>query len=741
MQAKGNYGTVGTIGSCCGWLWMVWGLLLGSCGLGAGQPELVQGGWFEDEPYQKTNTDHGLRYPGGLDVAIVRELFASVGSEAVFQPVEQSTVVEAVRRGELDFGMGLRVGPEEELPGLVALPYRHERRAVYFFRNRLDLSSLREAEALRGYLLEGSEMLGWNGGRSAVNPWKRLLGKLPRGGEWERFPNARAMVEAMVAGRLDLMIGDPVVMDRLLVEAGASGRIHELLVLPWREPVSLVLAAQQWGAGPVGAVEASIAEMERSGRLDRLHRQHILPAYLSITTGQDWFRILNLLGIVAFCSSGVLLARKERYNLSGALVLATLPAIGGGVLRDLFLGADEVFVLESPVYLLVAIGVVVAAFLLFKAGDWLRGRGRLAGRWQGLWNEDQFSWLLDRLFRFFDAWAVASFTVIGVSVALEAGATPLWLWGPAMAVVTSSGGVVLRDMVRADFNIEMLKQDTFAEVSLLGGMGYTAFLILVPYGTGLALILVATLTLIALLFGLRFWILRRGWLNPLQFGAVHTRPEARLDRFAEREPELWHSLNGYFTEDNQSLTCPVEREDQEDIHNRFLYELDSLREELNAVVAEPLSEGLVERYREYAARLEIASSVESNLFDYCGAALAAPLDEPEAVGELRQLLLESLRALVDFTATAVVSGERMDFEMLESMTGHQQIRFRDLRSEYAARCREEARDEMSVALPFTHKVERIIYLLGDYVRLRLERKARGLGNASNRKRQQEHLGH
>lgn len=705
-------------------------------------PELVRGAWSADAPYQLTETRRGLDYPSGLDVALVRELFRRVGTEAVFERIEKGAVLEAVGSGELDFGMGLRLGEEGdgEREGVTMLPYREERRAVYFRKDQLDLLAVRDAEALQAYLRRGSVVLGWSGRTAAAeNPWERLLGERPGGCRWVRSANAREMVERAVQGRTDLLIGDPVVMDRLLAEAGASNRIHELLVLPWTVPVRLALAEEKWSEEETAELREAIGEMERSGRVEALHREHILPAYLSITTGQNWFAILNIMGIVAFCTSGVLLARKERYNLFGALVLATLPAIGGGVLRDIFLGAEQVFVLETPVYFLVAITVVVVAFLLFKAGDWLGSRGKRAGQWVAAWKEERVGWWLDRLFRFFDAWAVASFTIIGVSVALEAGATPLWLWGPAMAVVTSSGGVVLRDMVRADFNIEMLKQDTFAEISLLGGLGYTAFLIGLPHGTGLPLILASTLLLVGLLFGLRFWILWNGWVNPLQFGAVHTRPEVRLASFEEREPRLWAFLNEYFTEDEQSLARPVERDQLEDGHNTFLYELGFLREELNAVMAEPLSEDLVERYRDCSGRLEIASAVESNLYDYAGAVMTAGGEGSEAVAELQQLLLESLRALIDFTATAVASGDAMDFEMLENLTAHHQVRFRDLRKEFTERCRAEQREDTGDALPFTHKVERIIYLLGDYVRLRLEKKVRGLGNASNRKAQQQHL--
>ncbi len=99
----------------------------------------------------------------------------------------------------------------------------------------------------------------------------------------------------------------------------------------------------------VAYFDERLAEMSESGYIRSLHIHNILPVYLSITTGQFWFTLLKYLGIIAFCTPGVILARKERYNFFGALLLATMPAIGGGVLRDLILGADQVFVLKIPV--------------------------------------------------------------------------------------------------------------------------------------------------------------------------------------------------------------------------------------------------------------------------------------------------------------------------------------------------------------------------------------------------------
>ena len=77
---------------------------------------------------------------------------------------------------------------------------------------------------------------------------------------------------------------------------------------------------------------------------------------------------------------------------------------------------------------------------------------------------------------FFDALGLAAFTVIGVVVAVEAKANPLWLWGPLLAALTGAGGGIVRDVIRADANNPYLKGTFYAEIALIWGLLLSLFL-------------------------------------------------------------------------------------------------------------------------------------------------------------------------------------------------------------------------------------------------------------------------
>ena len=61
-----------------------------------------------------------------------------------------------------------------------------------------------------------------------------------------------------------------------------------------------------------------------------------------------------------------MLAYAGQYSLFGALILATLPALGGGVVRDLLLQRDPLGIVRNPEALLIVFGTVLAGMVVIK---------------------------------------------------------------------------------------------------------------------------------------------------------------------------------------------------------------------------------------------------------------------------------------------------------------------------------------------------------------------------------------
>src|SRR5829696_8181428 len=72
----------------------------------------------------------------------------------------------------------------------------------------------------------------------------------------------------------------------------------------------------------------------------------------------DWF------GVIVFAVTGALVASRKQMDVVGFALLGTSTGIGGGTLRDIFLGELPVFWVREPAYLVTCVLVSCMAFFL-----------------------------------------------------------------------------------------------------------------------------------------------------------------------------------------------------------------------------------------------------------------------------------------------------------------------------------------------------------------------------------------
>jgi len=179
---------------------------------------------------------------------------------------------------------------------------------------------------------------------------------------------------------------------------------------------------------------------------------------------------LDLFGTAVFALTGALRAMSKQLDMMGAVVLAIVTAMGGGMMRDALIGRHPPAAFADQSYLLLAITVGVLTFL-----------------W-GRHIKEQESWLIA-----FDAVGLGVFTLVGAWVAEQAGLTPLGI--VFIAMLTATGGGVLRAMMVAEIPF-ILNKEIYASASLLGGLCFIALLWLGITGNILiwGVILITTIT-------------------------------------------------------------------------------------------------------------------------------------------------------------------------------------------------------------------------------------------------------
>ncbi|MFC1502884.1 trimeric intracellular cation channel family protein [Pseudomonadota bacterium] len=74
--------------------------------------------------------------------------------------------------------------------------------------------------------------------------------------------------------------------------------------------------------------------------------------------------ILEMVCIVAFALSGVMVDSNRGKDILSVLLLGWVTALGGGTLRDIIINAEQVFWIRDPTYFWVALGSSCAGFFL-----------------------------------------------------------------------------------------------------------------------------------------------------------------------------------------------------------------------------------------------------------------------------------------------------------------------------------------------------------------------------------------
>ena len=61
--------------------------------------------------------------------------------------------------------------------------------------------------------------------------------------------------------------------------------------------------------------------------------------------------IFDLIGVAVFAISGALAAAEKKLDILGFILFGTITGVGGGTIRDLLLGTDQVFWIAHTSYL------------------------------------------------------------------------------------------------------------------------------------------------------------------------------------------------------------------------------------------------------------------------------------------------------------------------------------------------------------------------------------------------------
>jgi polar amino acid transport system substrate-binding protein len=429
----------------------------------------LRGGWYPWDPYQYRDYRRGVPVLTGFDVEIERALERILGVEILLPETAWNAHLEALAAGTADIAAGATRSEARSAFAYFSKPYRSETDVLILPKGaarRYAFSTIDEMlESFAKQKFRLGVVAGFVYADSRVNAFiadptnEDFI--VPTGSDAQNLQN-------LLAGITDGFLADRIAAATTAWRLHQGARIEEH-GLRFSTDIHFMLSRATQTPQMLARLDAAIDELQRSGEFRRIAALYALPVLINQTLDSDWFRALLFIGTIAFAFSGVVLAYAGQYSLFGALILATLPALGGGVVRDLLLQRDPLGIVRNPEALLIVFATVLAGMVVIKTVSHIRAP-LLAKYLQS------HARLGSRSIEAFDAVALAAFTVVGVVVVLDTSARPLWLWGPIAAVLTASFGGLMRDMLRHDRVVANLRGELYPEIAAVWGLAFAIFL-------------------------------------------------------------------------------------------------------------------------------------------------------------------------------------------------------------------------------------------------------------------------
>lgn len=173
-------------------------------------------------------------------------------------------------------------------------------------------------------------------------------------------------------------------------------------------------------------------------------------------TAENIFFAIEIIGTIAFAITGVITSLEKKFDIFGALVLGTMTAVGGGIVRDLILGYTPPMAFRKPVYALTAIITSLAVFII----AYFFGK-RIKKHFE----------IYSQVINIFDSIGLAVFVIGGINSAISCGFGENMFLSVFVATLTGVGGGVMRDIMAGRVPT-ILHKRVYALAAIIGAIIY-----------------------------------------------------------------------------------------------------------------------------------------------------------------------------------------------------------------------------------------------------------------------------
>ena len=440
-------------------------------------------GWYHWPPFQYENTIYEQTFISGLDVDLANLIFGLSGNTISTKKISWANHQKELKTGELDIALGSFKTSEREQFAYFSDPYRTEVNVIYFRKGVKPSQILDSGTSIINYIKKNNLKVGFIKGYSYASKEINSFISNVDNQSFIIYSNTdKKNLYSLTLKKVDLIIIDQLSAATLKEKLKLNTQVYEYKKYKEESLIYAMFSKKTTSEEDVQKFNYGLALSKKTGQYNEVFRNYLTPVILNNFIHQNWFFILEIFGTVAFAISGIILAKKENYNIFGAFVLASLPSLGGGVIRDICVNRHPISIIRSPVYVYIVIVAVITCFILYRISSFLSIylKKYLSKKYNIEQKQDvskkikknskkenqRFS---NMLLEICDAIGIATFTLTGAGIAMEYRLSPNFIWIPIIACITGAGGGILRDIVRSEKNISTFKFSYYAQITLVWG--------------------------------------------------------------------------------------------------------------------------------------------------------------------------------------------------------------------------------------------------------------------------------
>jgi polar amino acid transport system substrate-binding protein len=427
----------------------------------------LRGGWYPWDPYQYSDYRRGQPVLTGLDVEIERALAHLLGTDITLPEIPWDDHLKRLASGTADIAAGATNNEARRAFAMFSKPYRRETDVLILKRGTAANYPFRTIDGMLATLARQKFRLGVVAGFVyADDRVNRFIADPANKDLIVATGNTADNLSNLLTGVIDGYFADRIAAATTAWRQHQGALIEEHPVR-FSTDIHFMLSRATQTPEMLARLDSAIDELHRSGAYRRIAASYALPILINQSLESDWFRGLVVLGTIAFALSGVVVAATGRYSVFDAVILATLPGLGGGIVRDLLLQRQPIGIVQNPEGLLIVFSTVLAGMVTIR----MMSHAALLAKYL-----QPHAHVGARMVELFDAIGLAAFTVVGVVVVLDTQARPLWLWCPIAAVISGSFGGVMRDFFRRDIVGASLRGALYPEIAAFWCLAFAVFL-------------------------------------------------------------------------------------------------------------------------------------------------------------------------------------------------------------------------------------------------------------------------